>query len=273
MTGIMVNIKSNEEKEKGMKDVHFFEKVAQENPDGYYHLGHSYKLGINSARNDLNRSFDYFKQGYEKGSMKCAYALGDCYHFGNGVRRNSRTALRYYKEAFEKLYLEAENGDMISQDIIGDYFMRGDSMGQQRDTIEALKWYKIAVENGNANAQLGFYNCYGNKCYSDAKWLETFYEQAQNGDKYCQCFIGDHFYAGSPGINGQRRDYEKAFYWYALSAEQGYASAQYSLGSLYAHGTGVEQDFKKAIEWYSKAAEQGYDNAKIRLLELEKVLD
>ncbi len=41
-------------------------------------------------------------------------------------------------------------------------------------------------------------------------------------------------------------------------AEQGFAGAQLSLGSMYHLGQGVPQDYAEAVRWYRKAAEQGY---------------
>ena len=41
------------------------------------------------------------------------------------------------------------------------------------------------------------------------------------------------------------------------AAEQGYADAQFNLGAMYGHGTGVPINYKEAIKWYLKAAEQG----------------
>lgn len=52
-------------------------------------------------------------------------------------------------------------------------------------------------------------------------------------------------------------DYEKAFFWFSLSAKQGYATAQTNLGESYEYGHGVYQDDAKAVYWYNKAAEQG----------------
>ena len=42
-----------------------------------------------------------------------------------------------------------------------------------------------------------------------------------------------------------------------LAAEQGYASAQLSLGFMYADGRGVLKDDAKAVKWFRLAAEQG----------------
>jgi len=48
---------------------------------------------------------------------------------------------------------------------------------------------------------------------------------------------------------------------YRKAAEQGSASAQSSLGVLYASGRGVKQDFCAAAEWYRRAAAQGHPKA------------
>ncbi|NOU01753.1 MAG: sel1 repeat family protein [Gallionella sp.] len=44
-------------------------------------------------------------------------------------------------------------------------------------------------------------------------------------------------------------------------AEQGDASAQFNLGSLYRQGEGVAQDDKQAALWWAKAADQGHTDA------------
>ena len=58
--------------------------------------------------------------------------------------------------------------------------------------------------------------------------------------------------------------------WLRKAADQENASAMYSLGRSYEHGTGgIIQDFVQAIIWYSKAAEQGFELAIQRLEDLE----
>ena len=49
------------------------------------------------------------------------------------------------------------------------------------------------------------------------------------------------------------------------SAEQGAASAQVSLGAMYADGRGVPQDGAAAVAWYCRAAEQGHASAQVSL--------
>ena len=50
-------------------------------------------------------------------------------------------------------------------------------------------------------------------------------------------------------------NYKEAIKWYTLSAEQGYAAAQHSLGLMYETGRGVPQSSKEALKWYTLAAE------------------
>ena len=78
--------------------------------------------------------------------------------------------------------------------ILGLCTIEGD--GVLKDFSEALKWYRLSAEQGDAIAQ---YN------------LGVMYER------------GD----------GVLKDFSEALKWYRLSAEQGYASAQYNLGVMY----------------------------------------
>jgi TPR repeat protein len=55
------------------------------------------------------------------------------------------------------------------------------------------------------------------------------------------------------GVDAQAPDLEET----RARAEQGYASAQYNLGRMYANGDGVPEDDAEAVRWYRLAAEQG----------------
>ncbi len=49
--------------------------------------------------------------------------------------------------------------------------------------------------------------------------------------------------------------YKKAFYFYTLSAQNGYIEANYLLAQCYAEGHGVKQSYTKAAHYYEKAAD------------------
>ena len=58
-----------------------------------------------------------------------------------------------------------------------------------------------------------------------------------------------------------RGEYATALKSFTLSAEQGDAYAQYSLGYMYENGRGVIQDNVRALMWYNISASQGYKYA------------
>jgi hypothetical protein len=64
------------------------------------------------------------------------------------------------------------------------------------------------------------------------------------------------------GIDAYRaQDYAKAVQLWRPLAEQGNATAQYRLGTLYAEGKGVERNDATAFMWMQRAAEQGNADA------------
>lgn len=84
-------------------------------------------------------------------------------------------------------------------------------------------------------------------------------EAAANGDAKAIYIVGDYFSGGIPGES--ENDLAKAFDWYKMSAEKGYAPAQYRVGNFFEKGFGVERDFESAKTWYQMAAEQGNASA------------
>lgn len=69
----------------------------------------------------------------------------------------------------------------------------------------------------------------------------------------------------SKGCCGYPYDREKAEKWYLISANNGYSSAQATLGFNYGNGFWGDINEEKAIYWYKKAAEQGSKTAKLHL--------
>ncbi|MDA7658743.1 sel1 repeat family protein [Akkermansiaceae bacterium] len=96
-----------------------------------------------------------------------------------------------------------------------------------------------------------------------------------------QCDLGDIYRIGTDAMRGKvanvngseyrygyapiEKDAEEAVKWYRRAADQGNATAQYSLGRSYDYGEGVEKDAEEAVKWYRKAAEQGNATAQSSL--------
>lgn len=83
-------------------------------------------------------------------------------------------------------------------------------------------------------------------------------DAARGGDALALFEIGARF---TDGRNGLTADQKQAASWYQLSADKGFAPAQYRLGSMYEKGNGVERDIAKARGLYEQAANQGNASA------------
>ena len=96
--------------------------------------------------------------------------------------------------------------------------------GTEQNFAEAAKWWGLAAEKGNADAQTNVADCY---------------------------FEGE----------GVERSHELAAKWYQKAADQGESSAQLNLCNCYRFGFGVPKDLEKAIHWCQLAADQGDEEA------------
>lgn len=86
-------------------------------------------------------------------------------------------------------------------------------------------------------------------------FLEGLREKAKNGDVESQIFLG--FCHTQDQDEHCPLDYNVAFKWNEMAAQQGEPAGQMMLGKMYSNGAGVAQDSKKSFKWFMKAAEQG----------------
>ena len=97
--------------------------------------------------------------------------------------------------------------------------------GVLKDEAEAVKWFRLAAEQGDAKAQFN---------------LGLMYD---NGE-------------------GVLKDEAEAVRWFRLAAEQGVATAQFNLGIRYGKGEGVLKDSVLAHMWFNIAGANGYARAR-----------
>ena len=101
------------------------------------------------------------------------------------------------------------------------------ALATPRNPREAMKWFKMAADQGYADGQYRLGGMY------------------------------------DVGINPQ--DPTEAAKWYLMAANQGYRDAEYRLGILYYTGRGVNQDYAQSAKWFQKAAEHGRPEAQYRI--------
>ena len=87
-------------------------------------------------------------------------------------------------------------------------------------------------------------------------------ERSDTLEAETQYLLGRDYYRGE---NGQKQDYDKAYYWYSKSAAQGYANGVNGIACCYFSGRHVQKDVGKALELFKKAASMGSDNAMYNL--------
>ena len=82
-------------------------------------------------------------------------------------------------------------------------------------------------------------------------------KKAELGDLESQLQLALHYSWGEKA----EPNFEEAFKWYMIAAEQGDAGALHNLGCMYLTGNGVEECPKKAFKLFYKSAEIGFENA------------
>lgn len=83
--------------------------------------------------------------------------------------------------------------------------------------------------------------------------LKQLFSDAVSGNAVAQNQLGDAYYNGYE----VEQDFQQAFKWYMLAAEQGHGKAQYNAAYAYANGIGTQKNIAEAIKWYGKSADKG----------------
>jgi len=123
----------------------------------------------------------------------------------------------------QALIAEATAGNADAQCRMGDICRTGDEFTTQ-DYAEAMRWYRLAAEQGDAGAENDLGAMYHN------------------------------------GV-GVPVDTAEAAKWYRLAADKGLSTAQYNLAVLLGWGIGVPMDEPEATDLLHKAAAQGHIEA------------
>lgn len=159
-----------------------------------------------------------------------------------------------YTEAMRWYRLAADQGNTVAQTHVGYLYEKG--LGVPRDYAQALLWYRRAADRGHAAAQrnLGSFYQQGIGVAQDyAEAMRWYRLAADQGNPGAQTNVG---YLYEKGL-GVAQNYAEAIRWYRLAADQGEATAQNNIGVLYENGYGVIQDYSQAMHWYLLAANQG----------------
>ena len=215
-----------------------------------------YKAGLYMEKRENNTfAFKYYFEAAEQGYVNAESKVGYCYENGIGVEKDVVKAFKWYSKAATQGYAQGECK-------VGYCYENG--IGVKKDVIRAFDWYSKAAAQGYAQGECNVGNCYENGIgvkKDVVKAFDWYSKAAAQGYAQGECRVG---YCYENGI-GVEKDVVKAFDWYSKAAAQGYAQGECSVGYCYEEGIGVEKDAVKAFDWYSKAATQGNVQAEYKL--------
>ena len=144
--------------------------------EAQFRLGLCYANGHGVTKSE-EEAFGLYKLAAESGHHKAQFSLGSCYMHGEGIEADAEEGIRWYKLAadqgdaiahtalgryfqsvadYEKalthFLIAAEDGYSIAQIRLGDCYY--DGIGTAQDREEAMKWYRLAEENGRRSPRL-----------------------------------------------------------------------------------------------------------------------
>ena len=123
--------------------------------------------------------------------------------------------------------------DTLSLSVHLTQIVLGTTMPLPHDYKTVVKWFRLAAEQGNADAQ---YN------------LGVMYDKGR----------------------GVPQDYKTAMKWYTLATKhEGFSWVNVNVGRMYERGLGVVQNYHTATKYYKIAAKNGYDYDFKRISDLE----
>ena len=158
-----------------------------------------------------------------------------------------------YATAMSLLRPLADQGDSYAQFGVGALYWNGH--GVTADTQEALKWFRLAAAQNNAEAQLNIGLIYSGEGITKdqkeaAKWFQLAAEQGLSEAQYILGVV----YDGGQGVTMNKTTAVK---WFQRAALQGNAQAQFSFATMLAIGSGIKKDPMRAQMWFTLAAKHG----------------
>lgn len=163
-----------------------------------------------------------------------------------------------YKKAAELFEKAANHGHSDAQYYLGYQYELG--LGVLESKQEAIKWYTMSAEQGNADGQFNLATIYEED--NDIETANKWYKKAvRNKHPHAMYNLANNYRLGK----GVEENHAKALELYKESADLGLPEAECALGTIYKEGLIVEKDYRKAREYYEKAVEQGFAPAQVNL--------
>lgn len=228
--------------------IRWFRKAAdQGHSEAQHQLGLLYQRGPESLCND-DAAFLWLRKAAAQGNSEAVIDLGWFMHLKN---ENAAKVIHCFRQAIAL-------GNAAGYYSLGNLYDY--AMGDKRDKLKALNFYREAARRNYAPAQWHL-GCHYSRAYygqspvnlsAGVKWLRRAAALGHAGGQY---ELGKLYEKG----RGVSQDLSKATELYQSSASQGDIWAQNALGRIYRVGHGVPQDFAFALKLFHSAAAQDAD--------------
>ena len=194
-----------------------------------------------------------------QGDAQAQYILG--VSIGGRIKKDilSPTFNALAKTSFQWILKAAEQGHTSAQSQLGNYFAEGEG-GVPRDPLSALKWWDMAVRQGDTQTMynLGLLLYKETEIQDKPRAFDLFLQAAKQGhNSQAKFYLGTMLLKG----DGVEQNLKEAFKWFQEAAKQGHPDSQEMAGLMLFEGKGVRQDYGQALKWFLQAAEQGISKA------------
>jgi TPR repeat protein len=169
----------------------------------------------------------------------------------NSIFLRDTSCTKNAETAVKYYRLAAEQGHATAQLNLGICYYNG--TGVARNRIAAMLYYRLAADQGDPHAQFNFAVCCarGEAPGHPVEEAARYYERAAAaGQRDAQFNLGVCYAKGRCGVS---KDMDAAVKYYRLAAAQGQLSAQFNLAGCYAKGYGVRRTGAAAEEAEAEA--------------------
>ena len=264
--------------------------AEQGNTEAQFTLGSMYEKGISVQKNE-GEAVNWYRKAADQGHADAQYKIGrgvrkdeeeaakwyrkaaeQGHALAKGILTDfeRRKAAKEQRKAVKEQRKAAESGNVDVQYQLAVMYQNG--QGVHKSDYEAKEWYQKAAKQGHADAQYqlaGLTDFLSDSMEWYAKAAEQGHTKAQDylskiEDAEAQYQLGSFYYhwkdcddlhiiyPTEDSMTTVKKNEYQAVEWYRKAAEQGHAWAQYTLGTMYKHGSGVERSHDEAAEWHRK---------------------
>ena len=124
--------------------------ASRGNAEAQYRLGRMYDLG-EGVQKDYREAVGWYRRAAEQNHAPAQFALAEMYKNGDGVAKDINEAVKWYRRA-------ADNGSAGAQLLLGVLYESG--VGVKQDFADAARWYRRSAEQKDARAQMMLANLY-----------------------------------------------------------------------------------------------------------------